>query len=116
MLLATQVASSVAGVLLVIPMYLLGRMLFGRFAGFAGAALFQLLPVPAHVTADGLTEALYLLCAVSAVGSWPAASTPCLWLRGTSIRGPLIGMTSSMNTAMFIARGSAMPSSRAQVP
>jgi hypothetical protein len=68
MLLATQAASSVAGILLVIPMYLLGRLLFGRFAGFAGAALFQVLPVPAHVTADGLTEALYLLCAVSAVG------------------------------------------------
>jgi hypothetical protein len=68
MLLATQVASSVAGILLVIPMYLLGRMLFGRFAGFAGAALFQVLPVPAHITSDGLTEALYLLCAVSAVG------------------------------------------------
>jgi hypothetical protein len=68
MLLAAQVASSAAGILLVIPMYLVGRMLFGRFAAFAGAALFQVLPVPAHVTADGLTEALYLLCAVSAVG------------------------------------------------
>lgn len=68
MLLSAQVASSFAGVLLVIPMYLVGRMLFGRFAGFAGAALFQVLPVPAHLTADGLTEALYLLCAVSAVG------------------------------------------------
>src|SRR5262245_25961295 len=68
MLLSTQIASSLAGVLLVIPMYLLGRTLFGRFAGFAGAALFQLMPVPARVTADGLTEALYLLCAVSAVG------------------------------------------------
>jgi hypothetical protein len=68
MLLAAQVASSVAGILLVVPMYLLGRMLFGRFAGFAGAALFQVLPVPAHITADGLTEAIYLLCAISAVG------------------------------------------------
>ncbi len=68
MLLSAQVASSVAGILLVFPMYLLGRMLFGRFAGFAGAALFQVLPVPAHISADGLTESLYLLCAVSAVG------------------------------------------------
>src|SRR5450830_1744736 len=32
------------------------------------------------------------------------------------INGPLIGITSSMNTAMYIARGSGMPSSRAQVP
>ena len=31
---------------------------------------------------------------------------------GTSIRGPLIGITSSGKIAMFIARGSSMPSSR----
>ena len=48
--------------------------------------------------------------------SWPAASTPCLWLFGMNISGPLTAMTSSRNTAMFIARGSGMPSSRAQVP
>jgi hypothetical protein len=87
MLRAAQVASSVAGILLVIPMYLLGRMLFGRFAGFAGAALFQVLPVPAHITSDGLTEALYLLFAVSAVGSGAAGlrkrSTAFLLAAGT---------------------------------
>ena len=38
------------------------------------------------------------------------------WLFGTSINGPLIGITSSRKIAMFIARGSGMPSSRFQVP
>jgi len=33
-----------------------------------------------------------------------------------SSSGPLIGITSSRNTAMFMARGCGMPSSRAQVP
>lgn len=61
MLLATQVASLVAAVLLVFPTYWLGRVLFGKFEGFAAAVLFQILPVPAHLTSDGLTEAVYIL-------------------------------------------------------
>lgn len=66
-LLATQLVSVMAACLLVVPMYILGRMLFGRNIGFAAALLFQVLPVPAHVTSDGLTEATYLLPAVTAL-------------------------------------------------
>lgn len=65
--LATQLANAVAGVLLVVPMYLLGRMLFGRNVGFAAALLFQVLPVPATVTSDGLAEGVYLLAVSVAV-------------------------------------------------
>jgi hypothetical protein len=61
MLMSAQVASGVAAVLLVFPTYWLGRLLFGKFAGFAAALLFQVLPVPAEVLSDGLTEGLYLL-------------------------------------------------------
>ncbi|MCE9563759.1 MAG: glycosyltransferase family 39 protein [Planctomycetes bacterium] len=66
-LLATQIANATAAVLLVIPMYLIGRILFGRNIGFAGAFLFQVLPVPARVTSDGLSEGLYLLAASVAI-------------------------------------------------
>jgi hypothetical protein len=48
--------------------------------------------------------------------SCPASSTPWRWRRGIGIGGPLIGITSSRKTKMFIARGSGMPLSRAQVP
>jgi hypothetical protein len=61
MLLAVQLTAAAGGVLLVLPTYWLGRKLFGKFAGFAAALLFQVLPVPAHVTADALTEGVYLL-------------------------------------------------------
>ena len=61
MLKSAQVASCIAAVLLVFPTYWLGRLLFGKFAGFAAALLFQVLPVPAEITSDGLTEGLYLL-------------------------------------------------------
>lgn len=67
MLLATQLANAAAAVLLVVPLYLIGRMLFGRDVGFASALLFQVLPVPARVTSDGLSEGLYLLAAAVAV-------------------------------------------------
>ncbi len=66
-LLATQLAGAIAAVLLVVPTYLTGRMLFGRNVGFAAALLFQVLPVPAQITSDGLTEGVYLLSASLAV-------------------------------------------------
>lgn len=66
-LLATQLANSLAAILLVVPAYLAGRMLFGRNVGFAAALLFQVLPVSAKITSDGLTEGVYLLAASVAV-------------------------------------------------
>jgi hypothetical protein len=60
-LFATQLCNAAAAVLLVVPLYLIGRILFGRNVGFAGALLFQVLPVPARVTSDGLSEGVYLL-------------------------------------------------------
>jgi hypothetical protein len=66
-LLATQVANAVAAVLLVVPMYLTGRILFGRNVGFAAALLFQVLPVPARVTSDGLSEGVFLMVVAAAI-------------------------------------------------
>lgn len=66
-LLAAQLVSALAAALLVVPVYLIGRMLFGRFAGFSAALLFQVLPTPARITSDGLTEGVYLLAVASAV-------------------------------------------------
>lgn len=61
MLLSGQIANCTAGVLLTIPMFLLGRLIGGRFVGVMGAAFFQVLPVAAHVTSDTLSEGCYLL-------------------------------------------------------
>jgi Dolichyl-phosphate-mannose-protein mannosyltransferase len=66
-LLATQVANAFAAVLLVIPLYLTGRILAGRNVGFAAALLFEVLPVPARVTSDGLSEGVYLLVVCTAI-------------------------------------------------
>ena len=61
MLASGQLANCIASALLVVPLFLLGRLLGGRFVGFVGAALFQVLPVVAHVTSDTLSEGCYLL-------------------------------------------------------
>jgi hypothetical protein len=66
-LLATQVANAFAAVLLVVPLYLTGRILFGRNVGFAAALIFEVLPVPARVTSDGLSEGVYLLVIAVAI-------------------------------------------------
>src|SRR5262249_11688551 len=63
---SAQAASSFAGVLLVVPMFFLGRELFDRRVGFWAALLFQCLPASGRILADGLSEALFLLFAASA--------------------------------------------------
>jgi 4-amino-4-deoxy-L-arabinose transferase-like glycosyltransferase len=62
---SAQIAAALAGLLLVVPMYYLGRALFNRRVGFWSALLFQCLPVSAHVLSDGLSEGLYLLLTAS---------------------------------------------------
>jgi len=61
MQLSAQIASGLAAILLVLPMYYLGKVLFDRAIGFWGALLFQCLPVSGHILSDGLSEALFLL-------------------------------------------------------
>ncbi|MGL6074199.1 MAG: ArnT family glycosyltransferase [Fimbriiglobus sp.] len=61
MLRTAQLTSILAALLLIFPCYGIGKTLFNRTAGFAGAVIFQFLPVAARITSDGLTEAWYLL-------------------------------------------------------
>src|SRR5262249_45018415 len=49
------------GVLLIIPMFYLGKCVGGRFVGFWSALLFQALPVSGQILSDGLSEPLFLL-------------------------------------------------------
>lgn len=67
MRLSAQLASAIASVLLVLPMYFLGRELFHRAAGFWAALLFQCLPVGSRVLADALSESTFLLFFVTAM-------------------------------------------------
>ncbi len=64
---SAQLASALAGVLLVVPMYYLGKGLFDRATAFWATLLFQCLPVSGHILSDGLSEALFLLLTATAL-------------------------------------------------
>jgi hypothetical protein len=68
---SAQLATSLAAILLIFPLYFLGCELFNPRIAFWGAALFQCLPATARSTADGLSEGVYFLFAVTAI--WLAA-------------------------------------------
>jgi hypothetical protein len=67
MQLSAQVAAALAGTLLVIPIFLLGRELFDRRVGFWAALLFQCLPLGSRVLSDALSEGLFLLLTATAL-------------------------------------------------
>jgi 4-amino-4-deoxy-L-arabinose transferase-like glycosyltransferase len=78
---SAQLASALASVLLVVPMYYLGRELFDRRVAFWGTLLFQCLPASGRGMADGLSEPLFLLAVSAAL--WAA----CRGLRLGSVAG-----------------------------
>ncbi len=67
---AAQLASSLAGVILVLPLYLVNRELFGERAAVAGCLLFYAVPLTGHVFADTLSESTFLLFWLT--GLWAA--------------------------------------------
>lgn len=68
MQLSAQLASAFAGLLLSIPLYAIGKLLFNRSAGFWGALLFQCLPASSHTLSDAISDPLFLFFA--ACGLW----------------------------------------------
>jgi 4-amino-4-deoxy-L-arabinose transferase-like glycosyltransferase len=58
---AAQAAAVLAGVLLVIPLYLMAIELFGPRVAWLGCLLIYLAPMPCRVMADALSESTFLL-------------------------------------------------------
>jgi hypothetical protein len=73
---SAQLTSAMAGVLLLFPMFFLGKALFTRSVGFWSALLFQILPTSSRIMADGLSEGTFLLFAATS-----------LWLGVIALRG-----------------------------
>lgn len=62
-----QIASGLAAILLLFPMYFLGKTLWDGRVGFWGTLLFQYMPVSAHHLSDGVSESLFWLWVVAAL-------------------------------------------------
>ncbi|HEY7423909.1 MAG TPA: glycosyltransferase family 39 protein [Gemmataceae bacterium] len=88
---SAQLASALASVLLVVPMFYLGRELFTRRVAFWACVLFQCLPSSGKVMGDGLSDTLFLLFAC--VGLWMA----CVALRrGSWLAFALTGLAGGL--------------------
>jgi hypothetical protein len=72
---SAQLVSALAGILLVLPMYLLGRELFDRRIAFWSVVLFHFLPATGRFLSDGISEATFLLFVATA-----------LWVGARSLR------------------------------
>ncbi len=80
---SAQLVSVAASILLILPMFYLGRTLFNGRVAFWACLLFQFLPSPARVLGDGLSEAAYLLFAVTALAlAGAAVKRRSVWLFG----------------------------------
>lgn len=64
---SAQTASAIMAILLVLPLYALGRELFDRRIGVLSALILQCLPVIGRILSDGLSEATFLFLASSAL-------------------------------------------------
>jgi 4-amino-4-deoxy-L-arabinose transferase-like glycosyltransferase len=64
---AAQVASVIAGALLVIPLYLVALEMFGASSAWLAVVLSFLVPVTGHVMGDAMSESLFLLFLFSGV-------------------------------------------------
>ncbi len=107
MQLSAQLTSCLASLLLIVPSYYLGRELFNRGAGFGAALLFQCLPTGSRVFADGLSEALFLLFAATALyGAVRAlrAHAPA-WFALTGLFGALAYLTRPEGALVVVATG-----------
>jgi hypothetical protein len=67
MRISAQLASTLAALALLIPMFYLGKELFNRQVGFWGALMFQYLPISGHHLADGISEALFMFLVAMAL-------------------------------------------------
>lgn len=68
---AAQITSALASLLLLLPMFYLGKSLLGSRAAFWACFLFQVLPTSAHHLVDGVSEPLFLLLVMTAL--WQGA-------------------------------------------
>lgn len=95
MQLSAQLASGLASIFLVIPAFLLGRMLFSTRVAFWAALLFQFLPASGRILGDGLSEPLFLLLLMSGmVLSFRALESGLIWqFAGAGLFGGLAYLT-----------------------
>ncbi len=111
---SAQVASTLAGLLLIFPMFYMGKRLFNRLVGFWSALLFQCLPVGSRALSDGLTEGLFLLLIATglllALRAFRTGSALCFGLIG--LCAGLAYLTRPEGAMLLVAAGLVLMTAR----
>jgi hypothetical protein len=107
MQLSAQLTSALAGTLLVIPMFFLGRTLFNARAGFWAALLFQCWPASSRVLGDALSEGVFLLMIATGLLLALKAFRTCSFVRfaGCGLCGGLAYLTRPEGVLLVAAAG-----------
>ncbi len=84
---SAQLVSMFAALLLIVPMYYLGKEIWGAPVAFGGALLFQYLPMSGHHLSDGISESLYLLFIAAALlaALWGTARGRLGWFAASGL-------------------------------
>jgi hypothetical protein len=104
---SAQLVSAVASLLLIVPMFYLGRELFDRRIAFWACVLFQCLPTSGKIMGDGLSDPLFLLFACSGLWLSCAALRTRSWLLFalTGLAGGLAYLTRPEGAILVAAAG-----------
>lgn len=104
---SAQLVSALASLLLLVPMFYMGRELFDRRIAFWSCALFQCLPTSGKIMGDGLSDTLFLLFACSALCSACVALRLRSWpfFALTGLAGGLAYLTRPEGALVVLATG-----------
>jgi len=95
MRIAAQTVSAIAALLLLVPMYFLGKELLGRRIAFWGTLLFQYLPVSGQHLSDAVSEPTFLLMTTTAL--WLALAAFRLAGEARSLRLHILSLDAEGN-------------------
>lgn len=110
MQLSAQLVSCLAGVLLVVPMFLFGCELFDRRVSFWATLLFQVLPSSGRLMPDGLTEPVFLLFATASLfaSARGLRTGKAAWFAAAGVASGLAYLTRTEGLLLAAAAGLAL--------
>ncbi len=107
---SAQLVSALAAMLLLLPMFYLGKALWDARVGFGGALLYQYLPLSGHHLSDGMSESLFvlwiawgILCAL-----WAVQSGRLRWFAACGVMAGLAYLTRPEGAIVLAAVGLAL--------
>lgn len=107
MRLSAQLVSALAAILLVVPLFYLGKSLWDVRVGFGGVLLFECLPLSGRHLADGISESLFV-CFVAwslVLGVWSIQTRQARWFAGCGLAAGFAYLTRPEGVIVLAAVG-----------